>query len=63
MILERCREVRDEPRMVVGEKAATVGNWLSSCKPWSCEYDEAAMESIHGSSSGITSSARKDWRR
>jgi hypothetical protein len=30
MMLERCLEVNDEPDMVVGEKAATVGGWESA---------------------------------
>lgn len=49
MTLERCREVRAEPEMVEGEKAAIVGGKESD---WpSCMGVEGAMESIHGRSS------------
>lgn len=49
MTLERWREVKAEPVMVEGEKAAIVGGWESD---WpSCIGVEGAMESIHGRSS------------
>jgi len=53
MTLERCRDASDEPAMVVGEKAATVGGLLSRVSegaPLSERFDGGDMESIHGDS-------------
>ena len=50
MTLERCRDVKAEPAIVEGVKAATVGGWESGW-PLSWATDEGAMESIHGRSS------------
>jgi hypothetical protein len=53
MTLERCRDASDEPAMVVGEKAATVGGLESrrgDDAPLSERFDGGDMESIHGDS-------------
>jgi hypothetical protein len=47
--LERCREVKAEPAIVEGEKAAIVGGWEESAWP-PCGCDAGAMD-IHGRSS------------
>jgi hypothetical protein len=52
MTLERCREVSDDPAMVVGENAATVGGWASrgllDCAPLSERLDGGDMGSAQG---------------
>ena len=53
-MLERCLEVKEEPEMVVGEKAATVGGRAveaAASAPPSWADVDGAMESIHGRSS------------
>lgn len=52
MTLERCRDVSDDPAMVVGENAATVGVWASrgllDCAPLSEILDGGDMGSAQG---------------
>lgn len=50
--LERCRDVSDDPVVVVGENAATVGGWTSrgllDCAPLSDILDGGDMGSAQG---------------
>lgn len=53
MIVERCFEVKDDPEMFVGEKAATVGGRESPVRdpdtaPSFCVFVLGAMEASHG---------------
>jgi hypothetical protein len=58
MTLERCRDVSDDPAMVVGENAATVGGWVSrglpDCAPLSERLDGDDMGSAQGISIEIS---------
>lgn len=65
MTLERCRDVSEDPAMVVGENAATVGGWVSrgllDCAPLSEIVDDGDMRSAQGIS--IEISMREICRR